>query len=197
MENTRKQNFLNFTFLSLVFIGIVLSTCGIAFAISNYFKTETSHKVNVRNKFAGLTVVEARIQDPSADKSLIPTEFPNVSPTTDTHKVIKTFVGKLDSQGTTIEQDIFLKTTIKYENDEIGKFFSSQLLVEGKIYSDTSREKIIANKDYKITVETQQRDFAGENLKEIKVIVEYELVDSKGKSFEIGKQEITKSQITN
>jgi len=197
MENTRKQGILNFTFLSLIFIAVILTTCGIAFAISNYFKTESRHRVNVRNKMAGLVVTDTNVkQDDSFDKFLIPTDFPMFDSTTDTHKVIKTFVGKLDSKGMNINQDMFLKTTIKYENDEIGKFFSSQLLVEGRIYNDTSREKIIANKDYKIAVETQQTAIAGDNLKEITVIVEYELVDKDGKAFE-GTKEIIKSQIVN
>lgn len=187
------------TKIGLIFIGVVLTTCGIAFAISKYFSAETKHPAKVQNKFARLVVEESQNQDPSVDKKLIPTEFPNLNPTTDTHKVIKNFIGKLDNNGKAIEIDMFLKTTIKYENDKIGKFFSSQLLVDGTIYSDTSREKIIANKDYKITVETQQRNFAGDGLKdlnEITVIVEYELVDSQGKSFE-GTQEIIRSQTTN
>jgi len=174
-----------------------LTTCGIAFAISKYFLAETKHPAKVQNKFAKLTVVEARIQDPSADKFLIPIKYPNLNSTTDTHKVIKTFVGKLDNQGTKIKQDMFLKTTIKYENDENNKIsglFNSQLLVDDVIYKDADRQKIDENKDYKITVETQQRDFASENLNEITVIVEYELVDSQGKSFE-GTKEIIKSQI--
>ncbi|WP_284928535.1 hypothetical protein [Candidatus Phytoplasma sp. AldY-WA1] len=194
MENTRKQNILNFTFLSLIFIGVILTTCGIAFAISNYFKTETRHTVNVQNKFARLVVTEARIQDPSVDKFLIPTEIPMTAPTTDTYTVIKNFVGKLDSQGKKIEQDMFLKTIIKYENDEIGKFFSSQLKVNGTIYDDTKRVKIVADQDYQISVETQQTAIAGDNLTSIIVIVEYELVDKDGKSFE-GTKEIIKSQI--
>jgi hypothetical protein len=197
MENTKKQSrFLNFTFLSLVFIGIVLSTCGIAFAISNYFKTETRHTVNVQNKFARLVVTESKNQDPSVNKYLIPTEIPMSAPTTDTYTVIKNFVGKLDSQGKPIDKEMFLKTIIKYENDEIGKFFSSQLKVNGTIYDDTKRVKIVADQDYQISVETQQKDFAGDNLTSIIVIVEYELVDSQGKSFE-GTKEIIKSQIVN
>jgi len=195
MENTRKQNILNFTFLSLIFIGVILTTCGIAFAISNYFKTESRHRVNVQNKFARLVVTEARIQDPSVNKYLIPTEIPMSTPTTDTYTVIKNFVGKLDSQGKKIEQDMFLKTIIKYENDEIGKFFSSQLKINGTIYDDTKRVKIVADQDYQISVETQQKDFAGE-INQITVIVEYELVDKDGKAFE-GTKEIIKSQIVN
>ncbi len=196
MENTRKQKILNFTFLSLIFIAVILTTSGILLAITNFLKTETSHKVNVQNKFARLVVTEAKIQDPSVNKYLIPTEIPMSAPTTDTYTVIKNFVGKLDSQGKPIDKEMFLKTIIKYENDEIGKFFSSQLKVNGKIYDDTKRVKIVADQDYQISVETQQKDFAGDNLTSIIVIVEYELVDSQGKSFE-GTKEIIKSQIVN
>jgi hypothetical protein len=186
------------TKIGLIFIGVVLTTCGIAFAIPKFFSTETKNKVNVQNKFAGLVVTDANVtQDPSVNKFLIPTDYPMLSPSTDTHKVIKTFVGKLDNNGKAIEKDMFLKTTLKYENnDEIGKFFISQLKIDSKIYSDTNREKIVANKDYKITVETQQTAFADENLTEITVIVEYELVDSKGESF-AGTKDIIQTQTTN
>jgi len=185
------------TKIGLIFIGIVLTTCGIAFAISKHFSKTREHKVKVQNKFARLVVEESQNQDPSVNKLLIPIEYPMLDSNTYTHKVIRIFNGKLDDKGQTIKQDMFLKTTLKYEKDEnieIGNLFISQLKINDQIYSDTSREKIVANQDYKITVETQQRDFAGENLNEITVIVEYELVDKDGKSFE-GTQEVITNQI--
>ncbi|WP_284928346.1 hypothetical protein [Candidatus Phytoplasma sp. AldY-WA1] len=175
------------TKIGLIFIGVVLTTCGIAFAISKHFSKKTEHKVNVQNKLARLIVTESQTKDPSVNKLLIPIDYPMLNSTTDTHKVIKTFIGRLDNQGTKIKQDMFLKTTIKYENDEnnkISKLFNSQLLVDDVIYKDANRQKIDENKDYKITVETQQRYFASENLNEITVTVEYELVDSQGRPFE-------------
>jgi hypothetical protein len=186
------------TKIGLIFIGVVLTTCGIAFAISKYFSQTTEHTVKVQNKFARLVVEESQNQDPSVNKLLIPIEYPMLDSNTYTHKVIHIFNGKLDDKGQTIKQDMFLKTTLKYEKDEnieIGNLFISQLKINDKIYDETKRQQIVPNTNYTITVETQQKEFAGENLNEIKVTVEYELVDKDGKSFEIGTQEIIKSQI--
>jgi hypothetical protein len=184
------------TKIGLIFIGVVLTTCGIAFAISKYFSERKEHTVNVQNKFAKLIVTESIKQDSSVNKFLIPTDYPMLSPSTDTHKVIRTFDVKLDNNGKKIEEQMYLKTTIKYENDEIGQLFTSQLKINNEIYDDNKHVPIVENKNYTITVETQQKKFAGDNLISIIVIVEYELVNSIGQSFE-GTQEVIKSQITN
>uniref|UniRef100_UPI002551A075 hypothetical protein n=1 Tax=Candidatus Phytoplasma sp. AldY-WA1 TaxID=2852100 RepID=UPI002551A075 len=190
------------TKIGLIFIGVVLTTCGIAFAISKYFSQTKEHKVKVQNKLARLIVTESQTKDPSVNKLLIPIDYPMLDSNNDTHKVIHTFNGKLESNGKRIETKMFLKTTLKYKNNEnnkIGELFNSQLKINGETYSDASRKQIVADQDYKITVETQQRDFADGDLKdlnEITVIVEYELVNSQGQSFE-GTQDIIQTPTTN
>lgn len=188
----------------LVFIGISLFAITGIYAITNFFTAQSRHEVKIRSAFARLIVTKPRKQDESFDKYLIPVEFPNLTPTTDTHKAIHTFNAKLDNNGKPITETMYLKTTLSYDTENNTTFtttlaselFNSRILIDGTVYEDTKRPIIIANKDHIITIETQQKDFLLETVKDPKlfVVIDYELVDSEGKAFAGTKEKIT-SQI--
>ncbi|WP_227807119.1 hypothetical protein [Mulberry dwarf phytoplasma] len=194
IQNTKKKTILT----TLTIFICLFFTISSILAVANYYSKKKSEKINLFNKnnFPYFTV--DKTGGNNDNKTLLPLSIPSLNKETYLHLITVEHEATFKSNGMKINTPLYLKTTITYDTKDTfqasNQIFNTSLKINNNEYDDAKRPQMLLDNDgngkLQINFGIEQKEIINVDNPLLDVILDYELVDSKGKSFGGGSQKI-------
>ncbi|GFZ75109.1 hypothetical protein HPP_0670 [Hydrangea phyllody phytoplasma] len=194
IQNTKKKTIIT----TLTIFICLFFTISSVLAVANYYAKQRKEKINLFNKnnFPCFTV--ERTGGNNENKTLLPLLIPNLNKENYLHLITVDHEATFKSNGMKLANNLYLKTNLTYDTKNTfnnpAEIFNTSLKINNNEYDDAKRPQMVLDADgngkLKIKFGIEQKEIINVDNPLLDVILDYELVDSQGKSFGGGSQTI-------
>ncbi|WP_373403112.1 hypothetical protein [Candidatus Phytoplasma solani] len=187
----------NKIFTTLVVFICSLVVLGSLVAITNYFSKRKTEPIQLANEIPIFEV--ERTGGNNTEKSLLPIPITNLNKNKYAHLITIDHKAIFNPNGIELGEPLYLKIATRYDTHNTfakpEQFFNLSIKVAGVEYNDATRPKMTEKGETKetqrnIKISIEQRDLITNKNPKLDLIIDYELVDSKGNGFGGGSQTI-------
>ncbi|GLH60556.1 hypothetical protein HGD80_03450 [Paulownia witches'-broom phytoplasma] len=194
IQNTKKKTIIT----TLTIFICLFFTISSVLAVANYYAKQKKENIKLfdKNNFPCFTV--EKTDGNNDNKTLLPLPIPNFNQVKYSYLITVDHEATFKSNGMEITTPLYLKTKLTYNTKNTfnnpAEIFNTSLKINNNEYDDAKRPQMVLDADgngkLKIKFGIEQREIIDAAKPTLDVILDYELVDSQGKSFGGGSQTI-------
>ncbi|WAN63500.1 hypothetical protein RS022_06660 [Candidatus Phytoplasma rubi] len=185
----------NKIFTTLVVFISLFFTIASLYALKNYFAQKRKEKIQLINNYPSFTI--ERTGGNNEDKILLPIPIPNLNQQKYQHLITVEHEATLNSNGLEITVPLYLKISTRYDTQTTfnhpEQYFNLSLKINDHEYEANKCPLMTLENGIgtmKIQISIEQKEIIKEKDPQLKLICDYELIDSQGKTFSGGSQTI-------